>query len=58
MLFVVYVNNFNTINGLKLVWKELVKTNKEFFETYERKHTKKRVNVGGRDKQDDPEDHL
>lgn len=37
MLFIVYVN---TINGLRLVWKELVKTNKEFFETYERKHTK------------------
>lgn len=37
MLFIVYVN---TINGLRLVWKELVKTNKEFFETYERKDTK------------------
>lgn len=37
MLYIVYVN---TINGLKLVWTELVKTNKEFFETYERKRTK------------------
>ncbi|CAH8360036.1 unnamed protein product [Eruca vesicaria subsp. sativa] len=36
------------------VWKELVKTNKEFFETYERKRAhEKCVNAGERDKQDD-----
>lgn len=29
-----------TTNELKLVWKELVKENKEFFETYEQKHKK------------------
>uniref|UniRef100_A0A0D3BQL2 Uncharacterized protein n=1 Tax=Brassica oleracea var. oleracea TaxID=109376 RepID=A0A0D3BQL2_BRAOL len=32
--------NHRQTTGHKLVWKELVKTNKEFFETYERKHTK------------------
>jgi len=38
VLFVVYVV---TVNELKLVWKELVKENKDFFETYEQKLMKK-----------------